>query len=361
MNKVLYKNIEVQNPFVDSFFADVLICDEKIADISQNISDENATLIDGKNKIITPGLIDRHTHGGYGCNFNTCNEDELQNYLINCQKHGITALLPTIMTDSVENINRQINLIKNINSKGAKILGIHMEGPFINPDKKGIHPEKYILSPTVENLDMLDTDFVKVLTYAPELDESGEFLKELLKRGIIPSVGHTESDFSTAQKAFLNGAKSVTHIFNAMKSIHHREPSAVVAGLNNDNIGVEIIADLEHLNSEILKLIIKSKPKNKILLITDALPISYSNKQEDTFGGEKIYYDGKRAASEEGTLAGSTLLFDDIYSKVKEFIPFKDFIGYASVNVAESLNLENYQIIAKNSENFYIWNISKAE
>ncbi|MCR4881403.1 MAG: N-acetylglucosamine-6-phosphate deacetylase [bacterium] len=350
---ILYKNIEVQNPFEDSFSADVLISDGKIVEISENLSCEK--IIDGTDKIISPGLIDRHTHGGYGCNFNTCSEEELQTYLVNCKNHGITSVLPTIMTDSIENINRQINLIKNISSKGAKILGIHLEGPFINPVKKGIHPEEYIISPAIENLNKIDTDFIKILTYAPELDENGEFLKELLKRNIIPSVGHTNSTFDEANNAFKNGAKSVTHLFNAMRPIHHREPSAIIAALNNDNAGVEIIADLEHINAEIIKTVLKLKPKEKILLISDALPISYSSQTETIFGGEKIYYDGHRACSKEGTLAGSTLYFDDIYQKIKDFIPFKDFIGYASKNIAESIGLSPKYEVEKGAEDFVIW------
>ena len=185
-DKLLIKNIEVQNPFEESYISDILLADGSILDIGNNLHSDNAVIVNGENKIITPGLIDRHTHGGYGCNFNTCNEEELQTYLVNVQKHGITAVCPTIMTDSIAQINKQINLIKNVKSNGAKILGIHLEGPFINPKKKGIHPEKYILKPNIENLDKIDTDFIRIMTYAPELDEDGSFLQELLRRNIIP-------------------------------------------------------------------------------------------------------------------------------------------------------------------------------
>ena len=358
---ILYKNIEVQNPFEDSFIADVLTIDGKIENIFRHAeaqaeaSPKSCMHKDCTGKIITHGLIDRHTHGGFGCNFNTCTEDELQEYLINCQKHGITSVLPTIMTDSIENINRQINLIKNTASKGAKILGIHLEGPFISAKKKGIHPEKYILAPTVENLNKIDTDFIKILTYAPELDNDGKFLQELLKRNIIPSVGHTDCIFEVAQKTFKHGAKSVTHLFNAMRAIHHREPSVIIAALNDDNVGVEIIADMEHVNKEIIKTVLKLKPKEKILLISDALPISYSSMKEAVFGGEKIFYDGHKAASIDGTLAGSTLYFDDIYQKIKDIVPFKDFIGFASKNIAESIDLNWNCKVEKGLDDFVIW------
>ena len=353
--QILLKDIEVQNPFKPSYFSDVLIENGRILEITRNMVVPDAKEISGENKIITPGLIDRHTHGGFGCNFNTCSEDELQTYLIKCQEHGIKSVLPTIMTDSIENINRQISLIKNVKSKGAKILGIHLEGPFINPVKKGIHPENHILPPTIENLNKIDTEFIKVLTYAPELDKDDSFLKELLNRGIVASVGHTDASYETGVKAFQDGATSLTHLFNAMRPIHHREPSVITAALHNDDVYLEIIADLEHVHRAIIENAIVLKPKNKIVLISDALPISYSDAREAIFGEEKIYYDGHRAASKEGTLAGSTLFFDDIYKKVSDFITFRDFLGYITKNVMESLNMEALCKVEKGSDDFIIW------
>ncbi len=355
MDKLLIKNIEVQNPFEESYISDVLIINGKIEKIASDITCDDTNTINGTNKILTPGLIDRHTHGGYGCNFNTCSEDELQNYLINVQKHGITSVLPTIMTDSIEQINKQISLIGNIKSKGAKILGIHLEGPFINPEKKGIHPTQYILKPTIENLNKINTDFIKIMTYAPELDENYEFLNELIKRNIVPSIGHSNCTYDLATKIFGHGVTGVTHIFNAIRSIHHREPSVITAALNNDNIGVEIISDLEHVHKAVIQMLIKLKPNNKILLISDALPISYSKNKETIFGGEKIYYDGHKATSADGVLAGSTLYFDDIYKKISDFVKFEDFIGFASKNIAESTKIEFRSIEEGNPTDLVIW------
>jgi len=354
--KFLLKNIEIQNPFKPAFTSDILIDENKIIKIEENINSDDAKVINGTDKILTVGLIDRHTHGGYGCNFNTCTEEELQNYLINVEKHGITEVLPTIMTDSVENINKQIQLIQNIKSKGAKIIGIHLEGPFINPCKKGIHPEKYILEPTVENLNKIDTNFIKVLTYAPELDKDNEFLEELNNQNIIPSIGHSECTYDLACKVFENGANQITHIFNAIRPIHHREPSVITAALNNNNIGVEIIMDLEHVHKAVVETLLILKPKEKVLLITDALPISYSDKKEDIFGEEKIFYDGKKATSADGVLAGSVLYFDDIYKKISDFVEFKDFIGFASKNIAESLNIKFSEIEENSTCSLILWN-----
>ena len=362
MDKILIKNITIQNPYEKAFKSDVCVENKKVTKIgnnnnNNNIETDSFELIDGSKKVLSYGLIDRHTHGGYGCNFNTCNEDELQNYLINAKKHGIVAVLPTIMTDDVQNINKQIALFKNVKSKGAKILGIHLEGPFINPQKKGIHPEKCILEPTVENLNKFDTDFIKVVTYAPELDKNGEFLSELKKRQIIPSIGHSTATYQQGMDAITNGAKQITHLFNALRPIHHREPSVITAALNSNDVGVEIIADLEHIHKAILEMVFKLKPKDKIFLISDSLPISYSNAKEDFFGGQKIFYDGKKATSKDGVLAGSTLFLDDIYKKISDFVDFKDFIGYASLNIAKSLGIKGFDTIKTGTdfEDLVIW------
>lgn len=355
MPSILVKNIEIQNPFVDSFVADILIENEKIINIASEISQQVDILIDGTNKIITPGLIDRHTHGGYGCNFNTCDENELQCYLINVQKHGIKAVVPTIMTDSLENINRQVSLIKNVISKGAKIIGIHLEGPFINPVKKGIHPENYILSLTRENLEKIDLSFVKILTFAPELDITGEFMRDISQKSIILSAGHTDCLYDLAKDVLGAKINQITHAFNAMRPIHHREPSLLGAALVDDNVTLEVIMDLEHIHKSILEMILKMKKKENILLISDALPISYSGKKEDFFAGEKIYLSNNKATSADGVLAGSCLFFDDIYKKVNDFIPFKDFVGYASSNIAKSLYLNDYKNIEPECDSFVFW------
>lgn len=360
MKKLIIKNVLVQNPFVEPFLSDILVENGIIKEINSEIHCEDTEIIDGKNKILTPGLIDRHTHGGYGCNFNTCNENELQEYLIKIKRHGVVGVVPTIMTDDIKVINNQIKLLKKIKSKGAKILGIHLEGPFINSLKSGIHPQKNILLPSIENLEKIDTENVKILTYAPELDKDGSFLEELLKRQIIPSIGHSNATYDQASKVFENGVNQITHLFNALPPIHHREPGIVTAALNNDNIYVEIIADLEHIHKSIIEIILKLKPKEKILLVSDSLPISHSNLKETIFGGQKIFYNGNKATSKNGVIAGSTLFLDDIYKKTSDFIKFRDFIGYSSFNIAKSLGIQGYGKIeiGIEYENTTLWNIN---
>ncbi len=305
---------------------------------------DNPFTVDCCGNHLTAGLIDRHIHGGFDCCFNEKQDySELSKGLLS---HGITSILPTVMTDSIENINEQIEHIKNLKKDFyPEILGIHLEGPFINPQYKGIHPEKFILKPTLENLKKIkNLDFVKLITYAFELDENLEFTNELKKLGIIGSIGHSACNYDMAQIAFSNGLNQVTHLYNALRQPHHREPALVNSALINDETYVEIICDFLHLHKGTVELVLKIKPGNRVILISDALPCAYSTKDKTIFGGEEIFIKDNIARSKEGTIAGSTFFID----KMLKNVGFENYINCATKNVAESLNLSDIGEIAEN-------------
>lgn len=303
-------------------------------------------------------LIEQHFHGAFGIDFNTASSDDILYLSKEILKYGIGGIFPTIVTDSVENTKRAIANIKTAASKQthdmAKILGIHLEGIFLNPEKKGIHNPEHFLKPTVENYKLIEDDFIKIVTLAPELaaqsplplgegkilnelassKNSGEGLIDYLRqKGVKVQAGHcTGGD--------LTGCTGVTHLFNAMTGVTHRGKSTALSALINDDIYTEIIADGVHVSDEALKLVFKTKPVDKIILISDCLPCTKLslrgvNKMNDvvissnneittqtafarddmfefTFADEKVYYDGIKATSKEGTLAGSTALLPDI-------------------------------------------------
>ncbi len=252
-------------------------------------------------------IIEPHIHGAFGHDFNKCSADDVLHVARELLQRGVGGFFPTLVTDSIDNIKRQVEVIKEASEKTdyecAKILGVHLEGIFINPEKKGIHNEKQCKKLTVKNYQKIEDDFIKIVTLAPELDV--DLIPYLKEKGVKVQAGHcVGSDLSHC-----NG---VTHLFNAMKGIHHREPSTALSALINDDIYTEIIADGVHLSDDILKLIFKTKPADKIILISDALPITHSDLKETVFAGSKIYYDGVKATSKEGTIAGSTTLVPEI-------------------------------------------------
>ncbi len=303
--------------------------------------------------IKTPALIDRHIHGGYGVDFNNCSEEDI---VFLCQKlvaHGIGAIYPTIMTDDEEKIRKQIQIIKNAKNKlkpnSAKIYGIHLEGPFINPEKRGIHPADKILKPSVENFKKLVPESlwpeIKIVSLAPELDENLELTKFLEKIGITVLAGHTNSLGDE-----LSQIKQITHFFNAMPSIHHREQNITSKALTDDSVSLEIIADGVHIAPLILKMIFKIKPKDKIILISDAIPIAYYDKGSLSFAGEEISIKNGRASNKQGTIAGASLYLDDVirFLAINNIASFEDAVAFATKNVQASLDIPQ-------NEDYVIW------
>lgn len=288
-------------------------------------------------------LIEQHFHGCYGVDFSVCKTEDILFLAKKLLEHGIGGFYPTLVTDSIENIKRQIERIKTAkevqlkekNKAMAEILGIHIEGIFINPVKKGIHDEKLFLAPTIENYKLIEDDFIKIVTLAPELDEDGKLRKYLLSKGIKVQAGHCVGED-------LNYCTGATHLFNAMKGINHRDKSTSLSALINDEIYTEVIADGLHLSDEILELIFKTKPKDKIILVSDSLPLTKSNLKEMKFAGEMVFYNGERATSKEGTIAGSTAVLNEIINRLsfKSRKNFKSFVKMASDNLYTYHNIE---------------------
>lgn len=256
----------------------------------------------------TPLFIEQHFHGCYGIDFNTAGVNDILDLSHSILKEGVGYIFPTLVTDSVENIERQIQVIKHAanrqTSDMAKICGVHLEGIFLNPAKKGIHDEKYFMPPTVENYKLLEDDFIKIVTLAPELADK-ELISYLHSKRIKVQAGHCIG-------GDLSGCDGVTHMFNAMSGVTHRGESTALSALIQDNIFTEIIADGVHVSDDALRLVFKIKQMTQILLISDCLPCTHSNVKEFDFAGSKIYFDGEKATSAQGTLAGSTKLLPDI-------------------------------------------------
>ena len=261
----------------------------------------------------TPLILEQHIHGAFGIDFNNCTVDDVIKVADGLYQRGIGAFFPTLVTDSIANINRQVSIIKKASEKCDKILGIHLEGIFINPEKKGIHNPAHFMSLTVENYKLIEDDFIKIVTLAPELDEG--LIEYLHSRGVKVQAGHCLG---------WGNVDGVTHVFNAMSGITHRENSTSLQALVDDNIYVEVIADGTHVSDDALRLLFKSKPVDKIILVSDALPIASSNLKESIFADSEVFYDGKKATSSDGTIAGSVMLLDEIIERLKTLGLYKD-------------------------------------
>ena len=372
MNLTIIKNGFIQNPDCPKIKANIAIHKNKIVEISASLEFEVCkgmdivNYIDAKGLTITPGLVDQHTHGGYGIDFNKASAEDIVSLTKKMPQHGITSLVATVMTDSEENLNQQIKeisvAIENQPASSTKIAGIHLEGPFLNPDFKGIHPDNYILEPNIENFKKFENKNIKIVSYAPELDKNLELTRYLAERNIIISAGHSKATHEVIEFAAKKGLKQVTHLFNAMPSLHHRNPGIIGESLTNDDIFVEVIADNEHLHPIIIDLILRTKPKSKIIFISDSLPLNQSSENHIIFGGQKIYRQNKRrendsaslqglnsfiAVNENGTFAGSLSFLDENLRKNITKINFSNFLTFASLNPAKNLELKTKGFIDK--------------
>lgn len=297
--------------------------------------------------MITKLLIEQHFHGAYGIDFNKATVKDVLDLAQKIREEGVGGIFPTLVTDTTENIKKQIQVIKEASQKqheGAKILGVHIEGIFLNSEKKGIHNAELFLKPTIENFKLIADDFIKIITLAPELCQDG-LIHYLKTKGIKVQAGHcTAGD--------LTDCDGVTHTFNAMSGISHRGKTTALTALISDNIYTEVIADGIHVSDDALKLLFKSKPKDKIILISDSLPCAHSNLKDFIFAGEKIYFDGEKATSAEGTLAGSSKLLPDIIKILgkKEFFNpqyIENSYTYHNININGTIEWdEDFNIIS---------------
>lgn len=312
-------------------------------------------------------LVEQHFHGAFGVDFSTCEADDILMLAKKLLHHGVGGFYPTLVTDKIENVKRQIERIKTAKneqigqqtSEMAEILGIHIEGIFINPYKKGIHDEKLFLKPTIENYKLIEDDFIKIVTLAPELDENAELSKYLAQKGVKVQAGHCiGSD--------LTHCTGATHLFNAMSGINHREGSTALSALINDKIYTEIIADGIHLSDDILELVFKSKPSEKIILVSDSLPLAGSDLEEMSFGGKCIYYKDGKATSAQGTIAGSTAFLNEIVKRLAQKSPenFEKYVKMASDNLYNYHNIklqgciywdEDFNITAVEKDEFVLF------
>jgi len=254
-------------------------------------------------------IIEQHFHGAYGVDFSKAGIKEIVGLSQKLRNDGIVGFFPTLVTDSLENTKNQIKTIKEASKECKGILGIHLEGIFLNPIKKGIHNIEHFLSLTVENYKKIEDEFIKIVTLAPELDEG--LISYLKSKGVKVQAGHCTGWADGDRKP-----DAVTHMYNAMTGISHKESSTALSALLDDSVYTEVIADGVHVKDDALKLLFKTKPEDKILLVSDALPIAHSDQKEMVFADSLIFYDGKDARSATGTLAGSTSLLPDIVKKL---------------------------------------------
>lgn len=281
---------------------------------------ENIAVIDAGNQILAPGLIDVQVNGGGGVLLNDePNVDGIRAIMAGHRKYGTTAMLPTLITDHRNKMEAAITAVTDaINQEVPGIVGIHLEGPYLNPERKGVH-DANIIRPmeddAIELLTRLPNGRILV-TMAPEKAAKGT-IKKLTDHGVLVCAGHTAGTYDNVQAAITEGLRGFTHLFNAMSPMTHREPGVAGAAMADDSTWCGLIADGYHVHPAVLKVAIHAKTKGKIMLVTDAMPTVGATEKRFVLGGEEIIATDGRCALADGTLAGSDL---DMIGAVKNCV-----------------------------------------
>ena len=330
----------------------ILIEDGLISEIDESnaLGTSGAESIDLSGTTILPGFIDFHIHGAVGVDVMAAMSDGLREVSRYLASQGVTAWVPTFVPASDENYARAIRAIsetmRTSDNTGARVLGVHYEGPFVNSAQCGaLHVEyfkAYAGPADLDHLPIVDESKVRMITLAPEVDGGVELVRELKRRGWVISIGHTRAALEVLDQAFNAGARHMTHFMNAMAPLHHRNPGPIAWGLVKEDVSIDMIADGIHLDPFMLRLLIKIKGVRAISLISDAIAAAGKGDGAYNIWGETISVKNGRTANALGSIAGSVIsMLDAARLLLSLGISYIDIAQLASTNPARLLGLDH--------------------
>ncbi|ADQ29227.1 N-acetylglucosamine-6-phosphate deacetylase [Borreliella burgdorferi] len=361
------KSVLTGNDKIDN--SAVLIKDNKIFDIVtsdrlKKMDLEEYQMIDTKGNYITPGLYDNHIHGFHGHGTDQCSTESILKMSEHLAQYGVVGFLPTLyprpIDEMIETIKACIAAIGK--EKGAKILGLHLEGPFFSPEKKGAHPVSYLHEPSIEVMQKLidaaggvftgsngkRKTHISTMTVAPELKGMRELAIFCLENNINLQAGHTNATYENMIEGFQVGILHTTHFFNAMSKLDHRNPNAIGAVLIHGDVSCEIIADGHHIHPKLILMLRKLKDISKIVLVTDGLTPNCQTCGKLIANGDEVYIaeDGLFHSVKSNTIAGSTLTMIQGLKNLIEFgFSLSDAVQASSYNPTRILNIDKKGLI----------------
>ena len=324
-----------------------LLYDEKIRGIVEieEAFSRAETRIDAKGFYISPGFVDIHIHGYDGVDTMDGGVEVIQTIAKGITANGVTSFLPTTMTMSREAIDISIESVRKAmkqKAHGADVLGVHMEGPFLNIAYKGAQNKKYFQSPDAAYVKN-HQDVIKHITIAPEIEGALEFIKEIYQDTKISlSMGHTAATFEEAAQGIECGIHHATHLFNAMSPLHHRDPGVVGATLASD-ISCEVICDMIHVHPRLFQMLSHIKGPDKLVLVTDCMCAGGKEEGKYSLGGQKVIVKNGSARLESGHLAGSVLKLNNALENmiIHTNVPIEQAIRYVTINPATVIGVED--------------------
>ena len=317
-----------------------------IVEIADCLSGEDE--IDVSGKYVLPGFIDTHMHGAMGTKISDINPAPDFSRITRYEAtQGVTSIAIGTVCSAFDHLLRQIDRAVEVSrdTQGAKIAAIHIEGPFINPSKKGAMKEEYILLPNCEQLDQMiehGKGMIRLITLAPEMEGSAEVIAHAVERGLTVSMGHTDATYEQAMAAIAAGARQSTHTFNAMRAYSHREPGILGAVLTHPDVCCEMICDHTHLHPAVIQLIYKMKGADKINVISDSEHGAGLTASQIVVDGEVVYIQDGVMRLPNGTIAGSaSSILRGVRNLLTAGIPLTDVAKMTSINPARSLKIDH--------------------
>lgn len=319
---IFIKNSRILTPFEEIESGTLLVENGRIAQIGTITPPKEANIIDAEGNYLAPGFIDLQLNGAFGYDFTTQSEHIWQ-VATRLPRYGVTSFLPTIVTSPPERIIAAQSVLARgckPEAVGAKPLGLHIEGPFFNPQKKGAHNPSLLRKPTLEAVVNWTRDqHVRLVTLAPELSNALPVIEQLVAQGVVVSAGHSMATIEEARAGFAAGIQYGTHLFNAMPPLHHRHPGLIGALLDNDHCVLGIIPDAIHVHPSLVKLVWQIKGPRGLNLVTDAAAALGMPPGQFTIGNRKITVTDRDVRLVDGTLAGSVLSLDQAIRNLMHF------------------------------------------
>jgi len=358
VSEICIHNATVFNGYSAMKNCAVLIRNNLIADVfneerfQQKTFKPDTFFIDAKGASIVPGFIDTHIHGIGGFGTEDCSKESILKMSEILLTYGVTSFIPTLYAQPKKKMIAAIKAIVSAMGyeKGAKILGIHLEGPFISPQRLGVQMPECVQPvdlDLMEDLWKASKGHIINMTVAPELRHMRELALFCLARGIVLQAGHTNATYKQMVEGMQARIMHVTHLFNAMSRMHHRDPGAVGAVFIHPELSCEVIADGIHINEEIIKFLLRCKSADKVVLVTDSLKTTKQKKKPLIANGEEVYLDQCFYRKKDDAIAGSALtMIDSVRNVVSYGFPLEQVVRMASTNPAHIMKLDHMGIIA---------------
>ena len=371
---MIIKNIKVVtlNEVIENGY--IKINDGIITDIGSNYGGNDLNVIDGEGKIAMPGFIDLHTHGSCGIDFMDAVEEDYKVIESAFYQEGITSFLATTLTSDIDSMKRVCKTVANVKDEILGLVGVHLEGPYINKIYKGAQNEAYIREPNVEELKELikvSNNNVRLITMAPEANGALEFIKVATEANVTISAGHSNATFADVEAAIAAGLTNITHTHNAMSKHDHKNPGIVTAAFYFDELYTECICDAIHVHPNTLKTFYKIVGPDRFMIVTDALLAKHSTVDKfQLFNLDCTYRNGAFYLVEAGNLAGSALYMNNGLRNVKDICgaSLVELAKVSAYNQAKSLHLNDRGSLEVNkladivlvNDNFDVLNVFKA-